>query len=62
MTTEKQHNPNVKPQRLSCLLTSVMKKKTGLSVNSTKQKRYLRYLTDIQKVSIAAELAWTTVT
>ena len=38
------------------------KKKPGLSLNSTKQKRYLRYLTDIQKVSIGAELAWTTVT
>ena len=41
---------------------SVIEKKTGLSLNSTKQKRYLRYLTDIQKVSIGAELAWTTVT
>ena len=33
-----------------------------LSLNPTKQKRYLRDVTDIHKVSIGAELAWTTVT
>ena len=41
---------------------SVIEKKPGLSLNSTKQKRHVRDVTDIHKVSIGAELAWTTVT
>ena len=39
-----------------------MKNNPGLSLNSTKQKRHVRDVTDIHQVSIGAELAWTTVT
>ena len=60
----KRQKLNFYPQRLSCLLTIVWRDRNrdnpGLFLNSEEQKRNVNDVANILRVSIRAELAWTT--